>query len=286
MASCPKRKKQQQALAELFREEAEGFKRSIELAGEDAYSKEEINKRVTDMILYYQRLGLNLSLVSDEIEGLNSLLEDQGDVFDNLAEQKIKDYAQQLFDLPFQEITNELHIATEAGAEFGERLSAAFANATIDLLVFLSKVALLKTLENVFPKAGSAFRFLAGKTGGEIGEDIMKYQRGGPLPGKAGGDINLGLFHRGEWLVPASKVDDITKPILSAITFGYKKYEKGGEVGGVESLPFKRDVQIVNVISEDMLMNVIDKNKDVIVNYVGADIMKNGVTRRMIKGAL
>ncbi|MHA1385848.1 MAG: hypothetical protein ACTSR3_19015 [Candidatus Helarchaeota archaeon] len=257
---------------------------------------ERTEENMTALIGKYVELGLTYDEVSEALKNMNNESEkskditvDYSKILDEKASVAVDDFAHAIISVPFNEFRNELHQTIEAGDTFGERVGKTIANLVVDFTLLITKIALMKSL--LAATGGGAdigqflMRFFGAKKGGEVGVSVLKYARGGPLPGKPGGDVNLGLFKRHEWLVPPERVTEKTRPLLEAITFGKtQRYANGGEIGG-DGVKLGKDIQIVNVITEDMIMGVVDKNKDVVLNYVGRDILSGGVTRRIIRRA-
>lgn len=257
-----------------------------ELEASQIRQKELMEDTIYDMNEYYYRFD-NLRAI---IERNKKETVDYADVLDNRMSEAVDQFGANILSLPFDTFSAQMHDMIQTGDTFAERLSAGFAHLFIDITMLIAKMIILQSLMKAFPGLGGGGGIFGnllqmvgvGKTGGEVGKDIYAYARGGPMRGRPGGDVNLGLFHNREWLVPSNRVTKATKPLLNAITYGgVKRYQAGGEVGGETTLP---DLQIVNVYGDEGVMGVIDKHKKVIVNYVNADLMNNGPTRRNIKG--
>jgi hypothetical protein len=255
-------------------------------------STEQIIPLYTAVIDKYKQAGLTAADFGKAINSINKYTTN----FEELVRTKLKntmqDMSRQMYELPFDMLRDQLKMTAEEGTSFMGRLAIAFVNLGIDVVMTIAKIKLLQGLMLMFPGLGKGggglLKGLTAAYGGEVGKmplkNLPRYARGGPMQGRAGGDVNLGLFKKGEYLIPPERVTPWTRPVLAAIRTGrYKRYASGGEVGGEGVAYGGGDVQVVNVVTEDLLMGVVDKNKRVIVNYITSDLLANGMTRRTIK---
>jgi len=195
---------------------------------------ERTEENMTALIGKYVELGLTYDEVSEALENMKKKTEEAGEKAFDLSKaiqdrmtQGMKDFGQAVYDAPFDILQSNLQLTAEEGASFGEKLKVSFMNAASQLAVLVLKLLTLKALLSAFPELKELFRVLGGSVlggsahGGEIGKTsmtptrILKYGRGGPLPGlPKKGDVNLGLFKTGEYLIPPERVNAETRPIL------------------------------------------------------------------------
>jgi hypothetical protein len=240
---------------------------------------------MTDAMMDFRRAE---DYVASQAHDTERSIKDLNAALDEQAKGAIDDLGRAIIDVPFSELQNALSVTADAGDSFAVRMAAAFHNVIISVLLTIAKVKILKALLGVGESEFVNVAMGGLARGGLIGRDAMvpKYARGGPMRGKSGGDVNLGLFHSGEYLVPSANVTATTLPLLESIRRGnVPAYAQGGPVGGVPT-PIGQDIQIVNVVTEDMVMGVVDRHKKVILNYVNSDIMSGGPTRRNIRGSM
>ncbi len=251
----------------------------------DAFQKElETLKGTEEEVILlmgrYVELGLTYEEVAEALGHIGTALDK---AFGEEKQSALRAYRREMASIPLDQLKSELLFAAEAGDTFGTKLVKAFINATIELGFLIVKMRLFYELEKLLG-AAKWWSVPGAKKGGEVGVSVLKYARGGELPGKTGGDVNLGLFRKHEYLIPPEHVTSRTRPILNAIRTG--RYERGGEVGGMIDTGLQKDIQIFNVLEKSMIMGIVDENKETIVNYIGADLLADGITRKILKGVL
>jgi hypothetical protein len=275
------------------------FEQSLATILQITEAEEERKAAYMDLLDQYQQMGYEIGRSEEaliafdrELERSRTVATDWAEKIDEAMIQTLDDANAAMVTLPFDVLQEQFRITADEGASFGQKLGVAFANLAVELTFLLTKMLLLRSVVKAFPAAGESGLFQSlvgllgvGKSGGEVGKDIYKFARGGAMPGRSGGDVNLGLFHKGEYLVPANRVNARTKPILEGIRRS-PRYQAGGAVGGGEIGELVPDIQIINVTTEDSIMSVVDKHKKVIVNYINRDVMGNGRTRTVMRRGL